>query len=79
MTSTSATASFAAQTYFTANPFSQCPTWQSSQKPPTGPTAAQVAWSSNGIAAYCGTSGIQSAFSISTNDGFTWNQIGLID
>ena len=79
MMSTSATASFAVQVYFTANPFSQCPVWQSSQKPPTGPTAAQVAWSPNGIATYCGTSGIQSAFSISTNDGFTWNQIGLID
>jgi len=73
------------QVYCTFNPQSTCPTWQSSQKPPTGPGQARVAWSADGRAAYCGTSsaaggsGDQSAFSVSTNDGFTWNQIGLID
>ena len=73
------------QVYCTFNPQSAYPTWQSSQKPPTGPGQARVAWSADGRAAYCGTSSAgggshdQSAFSISTNDGFTWNQIGLID
>ena len=71
------------QVYITLNPQSTCPIWQKSQKPPTGPGQARVAWSPNGQVAYCGTSGggghDQSAFSISTNDGFTWNQIGLID
>ena len=73
------------QTYFTSNPQSTSPTWQNSQKPPTGPGQARVAWSPDGKAAYCGTSSAdggshdQSAFSISTNDGFTWNQTGLID
>ena len=85
MMSSSPTASFAIQTYFTANPFSPCPTWKNSQKPPTGPNQAQVAWAPNGEVAYCGTSSAsgaghdQSAFSVSANDGFTWNQIGLID
>jgi hypothetical protein len=73
------------QVYFTSNPNAQYPTWQNSQKPPTGPAQARVAWSADGAAAYCGTSAVaggsndQSAFSISTNNGFTWNQIGLID
>ena len=73
------------QTYYTSNPQSTSPTWQNSQKPPTGPAQARVAWSPDGKVAYCGTSaaGIgshdQSAFSISTNDGSTWNQTGLID
>ncbi len=73
------------QVYFTSNPNSQCPTWQSSQKPPTGPAQTRVAWSADGRVAYCGTSAPaggnhdQSAFSVSTNNGFTWNQTGLID
>ena len=73
------------QVYFTSNPNSQYPTWQSSQKPPTGPAQARVAWSADGKVAFCGTSSVgggsndQSAFSVSTNNGFTWNQIGLID
>jgi len=73
------------QVYFTSNPQSPYPNWQSSQKTPTGPGQARVAWSPDGKTAYCGTSSAgggshdQSAFSISTNDGFTWNQIGLID
>ena len=73
------------QVYFTASPNSQYPAWQSSQKPPTGPAQSRVAWSADGRVAFCGTSAPaggsndQSAFSISTNNGFTWNQIGLID
>jgi hypothetical protein len=73
------------QVYFTSNPSSPYPTWQNSQKPPTGPAQARVAWSADGRVAYCGTgapaggSNDQSAFSVSTNNGFTWNQIGLID
>jgi len=73
------------QTYFTADPFSSCPVWQKSLKPPTGPAQAKVAWSPDGNMAYCGTSSTgssshdQSAFSVSTNNGLTWNQTGLID
>jgi hypothetical protein len=73
------------QVYFTSNPAAPYPTWQNSQKPPTGPAQARVAWSADGIVGYCGTSAPaggsndQSAFSVSTNNGFTWNQIGLID
>jgi hypothetical protein len=72
-------------TYYTYNPQSTCPNWQDSQKPPTGPGQARLAWSPDGKAAYCGTSSAgggshdQSAFSISDNNGLTWNQIGLID
>jgi hypothetical protein len=85
-TTTSTTGLFRGpQVYCTFNPQSVYPTWQSSQKPPTGPGRARVAWSADGKAAYCGTSSTgagshdQSAFSVTINDGFTWNQIGLID
>lgn len=73
------------QVYFTSNPQSGLPTWRPSLKPPTGPNEAQVAWSPDGTVAYCGTSTIggashdQSAFSVSTNDGLSWDQTGLID
>lgn len=73
------------QVYFTSDPMSASPTWQRSQKPPTGTHNAQVAWSPDGKIAYCGTSTVggaahdQSAFSRSADNGFTWNQIGLID
>jgi hypothetical protein len=73
------------QVYYAFNPQSTSPNWQNSQKPPTGPGQARLAWSPDGKAAYCGTSSAgggnydQSAFSISTNNGLTWNQIGLID
>jgi hypothetical protein len=76
---------FSVQVYFTSGPQSGLPTWNSSLKPPTGPNEAQVAWSPDGTEAYCGTSTIggaaydQSAFSLSTNDGVSWNQTGLID
>ncbi len=73
------------QTYFSTDPYSSCPTWQKSRKPPTGPAQAKVAWSPDGNVAYCGTSSVsgshhdQSAFSVSINNGLTWNQTGLID
>lgn len=76
---------FSTPVYFTFNPQSRFPSWQSSLKPPTGPNEAQVAWSPDGSVAYCGTSTIggasrdQSAFSRSTTDGLGWNQTGLID
>jgi hypothetical protein len=71
--------------YHTSNPQSRLPNWRASEKPPTGPNEAQVAWSPDGNMAYCGTStiggasGDQSAFSISTTDGLGWDQTGLID
>jgi len=62
------------QTYFTGNPLSNYPAWQPSQKAPTGSRAAMVGWSPDGITAYAGASGTESAFSHSKNNGFTWNQ-----
>lgn len=73
------------QIYCTFNPQSTTPYWQQSQKPPTGTNNAQVAWSSDGKTAYCGTGTVggeahdQSAFSRSTDNGLTWNQTGFID
>jgi hypothetical protein len=73
------------QVYFTSSPQSGLPTWSPSLKPPTGLNEAQVAWSPDGTEAYCSTSTIggagydQSAFSLSTDDGVSWNQTGLID
>lgn len=65
---------FQIQTYFTANPFSNYPGWQPSQKAPTGSRDARVAWSPDGKMAYAGTSGTQSAVSHSRDNGKTWNQ-----
>ncbi len=71
--------------YSTQNPQSINPTWQRSQKSPSGQHSAQISWSPDGNTAYCGTSTFngasfdRSAFSISTDNGITWNQIGLID
>ncbi|MCX6001023.1 MAG: hypothetical protein NTY79_00560 [Chloroflexi bacterium] len=62
------------QTYFSANAVSNYPAWQPSQKAPTGSRAAMVRWSPDGNMAYAGTSGTESAFSHSKNDGNTWNQ-----
>ena len=62
------------QTYFTGNPVSNYPAWQPSQKAPTGSRTAMVGWSPDGITAYAGTSGTESAFSHSKNNGNTWNQ-----
>ncbi len=44
---------------------------------PYGQTDARVAWNSN--VAYCGTSGDESGFSISNDNGAHWSQVGLID
>jgi len=62
------------QTYFTANPTSMYPAWLPSQKAPTGSLNAVVRWSPSGTVAYAGTSGTESAFSHSLNNGATWNQ-----
>lgn len=62
------------QTYFSGNPVSNSPAWLPSQKAPTGSRAAMVGWSPDGITAYAGTSGTESAFSHSQNNGNTWNQ-----
>jgi len=62
------------QTYFLANPTATYTGWQPSQKAPTGSRNAMVAWSPDGITAYAGTSGTESAFSHSLNNGATWNQ-----
>jgi len=62
------------QTYFSGNAVSNYPAWQPGQKAPTGSRAAMVGWSPDGITAYAGTSGTESAFSHSKNDGYTWNQ-----
>lgn len=73
------------QVYCSFNPQSAYPTWQEGRKPPTGPGQARVAWSPDGNMAYCGTSSTapgghdQSAFSLSRDNGLTWNQTGLID
>jgi len=62
------------QTYFTSSPTSMYPVWQPSQKAPTGSLNAMVEWSADGRTAYAGTSGTESAFSHSLNNGATWNQ-----
>jgi len=62
------------QTYYSANPTSMYPGWQSSQKAPTGSRDVMVGWSPDGTTAYAGTSGTESAFSHSLNNGATWNQ-----
>ncbi|MFC1978018.1 hypothetical protein ACFLWS_07145 [Chloroflexota bacterium] len=68
-----------------SNPFASSPTWNLSTVPPTGPGNATVSWSSDGEAAYCGTSQSpgaawdESAFSTSSDDGDNWQQLGLVD
>ncbi len=67
------------QVYFSTDGGSN---WVSSAKPPTGGSKTYVLmapdFTSRGEA-YAATSGIESAFSYTTNGGVTWNQIGLID
>ncbi|MFC2071779.1 WD40/YVTN/BNR-like repeat-containing protein [Chloroflexota bacterium] len=46
-------------------------------KPPSGERATLVAWS--GDTAIAATSGDESAFAVSTDDGYAWNDISLID
>jgi len=73
------------QVHSTLDSHTHFPTWRDSLKPPTGANEAQVAWSTDGEVAYCGTSTIggaandESAFSRSTDNGLSWNQTGLVD
>ncbi|MFC2072912.1 hypothetical protein ACFLUU_09525, partial [Chloroflexota bacterium] len=46
-------------------------------KPPSGTMGTLVAWS--GDTAVAATSGDESALAVSTDDGYTWNDISLID
>jgi len=87
-----------------ANPEERFPDWEEPSEPPTGGAVsgranAQVAWTSDGKVAYCGTSSNnvtsaadwkeatkwngqpydESSFSLSEDDGDTWNQLSLID
>jgi hypothetical protein len=61
-----------------------CKAWKSACKPPTGRDAAAVFYVAEDKA-YCLTSGApvssydESAFSVSFDDGDTWNQLSLID
>jgi hypothetical protein len=68
-----------------------CPEWEAACKPPSGQWLAQVAFSPDGDKAYAITQGTgfstglstgfsdESAFSVSFDDGNSWNQLGLID
>ncbi|MDD5189678.1 MAG: hypothetical protein PHE50_01395 [Dehalococcoidales bacterium] len=52
-------------------------TWFASRKPPTGQANTCVLWSATLACAV--TTGTDSAFSVSTDNGLTWNQVSLID
>ncbi|MFC2045857.1 hypothetical protein ACFLUH_04180, partial [Chloroflexota bacterium] len=56
-----------------------CPKWYAACKPPTGTTKALVAYTADGTKAYGITVCQESAFSVSMDDGRSWNQWGLID
>ena len=70
-----------------------CPDWESACKNPSGPYVALVAYNPDGEQAYAATRGFvldswndvsfglgdESAFSVSLDDGTSWNQLGLID
>ncbi|MBE9513065.1 MAG: hypothetical protein IMY77_03290, partial [Chloroflexi bacterium] len=70
-----------------------CPDWDGACKDPSGPYMAVVSYTPDGEKAYATTSGEvdwlreggwggtcdESAFSVSLDDGNSWNQIGLID
>jgi len=102
--------SASALVHLCSNPEEKFPKWMKPAKPPTGGAVsgcanAQVAWSSDGEAAYCGTSTNyvkdaadwadtslpgawsgstigepdESAFSISEDNGYIWNQLSIID
>ncbi len=68
-----------AQIYLSTNGGSN---WVGSAKPPTGGSKTYVLmapdFTSSGKA-YAATSGIESAFSCTTDGGITWNQLSLID
>ncbi len=56
--------------------------WVGSVKPPTGDSKTYVLMApdfTSGGKAYAATSGIESAFSHTTDGGVTWNQLSLID
>jgi hypothetical protein len=59
--------------------------WTLAEQPPTGPGNAVVLWSTDGSAAYCGTGILpgaandESAFSVSNDNGNTWEQTSLIN
>jgi hypothetical protein len=67
------------QVYRTSDLDVCCPKWYAATKPPTGTCYAQVAFTPDGEKAYATTIGNESAFSMSEDDGKTWNQLGLID
>ena len=63
-------------------------TWNPANQPPSGPGHAQVAWSSDGTVAFCGTGTVsgplpidydESAFSQSLDNGNTWVQTALMN
>jgi len=60
-----------------------CPQWEAACKPPSGQWMARVAFTPDGDKAYAITQGTglsdESAFSVSLDDGYSWNQLGLID
>jgi hypothetical protein len=70
-----------------------CPDWELACKSPSGPMAAIVMYTPGGDKAYASTTGVtdefdpghpyntldESAFSVSLDDGVSFNQIGLID
>jgi len=54
--------------------------WEEAAKPPSGERINKVIFAgSDGTAAYAATSGVDSAVSITSDGGGTWNQVGLID
>ncbi len=56
--------------------------WVGSAKPPTGGSKTYVLMAADFTSsgkAYAATSGIESAFSYTTDDSITWNQLSLID
>ena len=68
-----------AQTYFSTDGGKS---WTRSRKEPTGESKTYVLMApdfSNTGRAYAATSGDESAFSISQDNGDTWNQVSLID
>ena len=71
------------QVYRTADLNMCCTAWDKSYKPPTGQLYTLLSYTSDGSKAYATTIGEgladESAFSVSLNDGLTWNQISLID
>ncbi|GEM_PF-4614385 len=92
-TQPAAVASLATQVWSTTQMTSNMPSWYPSFKPPTGGTAVitDTSWAyvrvsptfSADSTVYCGTTdagaGLQSAFSVSTDAGNTFNQEALID